>query len=333
MFQGKQDRKKGDRGELERPAKRRKTDTKASTQNTPDINTGRVAAIGDPERHSASILQDTSESSSKTWSKKGELLSRLEITDPALALQHKLTTEEGQLEENPNFTREQARQAAKREYNRRNAARGRIRRKCLLSELQDKCDMMETEMEALKIENAALKAEIEDMKHVAATENREESVGRSIQSASHSQQAIGQAPQRTDLDGSESLQHSNAILSQHDPRLYSQHSGTDVNARLMNNSAILSHREQGLYLPHVSDTALLFQQQRALVPQSRMGGIIHHNQPIPSHAGLPGGQDLLQTLMLARVRAALNSSTDPSQLSGVNHQGSLRGYPPNFLPK
>ncbi|GAX15317.1 hypothetical protein FisN_8Lh398 [Fistulifera solaris] len=193
--------------------------------------------------------------------------------------------------------------------------------------------MMEIEMEALKNENAALKAEIEDMKHITVTENVEDNVGRTNQSANQPQQAIGQASPRTDLDGSESMQDGNAILYQQNPRFYFQQSGIDVNARLMNNSVFLSQRDQCLSLPHVSDSALLFQQQRAFVPQSRMSSLLHQNQPVPSHAGLPGGQDLLQTLMLARVRAALDSSNDPSQMSGVNLQGSLRSYPPNFLPK
>jgi hypothetical protein len=320
--------------EQERPVKRIKADTKSSTGNTPGIDTGRLASIGDPAKPAAFFLQDTSESSSKTrTTKKGELLSRLEITDPALALQDKLTSEEGQLEQNPYFTREQARQAAKREYNRRNAARGRIRRKCLLSELQDKCDMMESEMEALKNENAALKTEIEDIKQHARIENPEDSVGRTNQSANYSQQAIGLGSPRTDLDGSESLKESNAIVSQRDPRLYFQRSGIDANARLMNQSVTFPQRDPGLYLPHVNDSALFFQQQRVFTPQSRMFSLLNQNQPVPSQAGLPGGQDLLQTLMLARVRAALNSSNDPSQMPGVNLQGSLRGFPPNFLPK
>lgn len=80
-----------------------------------------------------------------------------------------MTSEKGQLEQNPHYTPKQAREAAKREYNRRNAARGRIRRKYELMEMQDKYSAMQTELEKLRQENAALKAEFMEIKTVKST--------------------------------------------------------------------------------------------------------------------------------------------------------------------
>lgn len=162
----------GNRGRLNNEAKRVKVDGQSSSQSAP------AEARVIPTSLS---LQDASDTSKLRRSRaRGDRLGQVEITDPALALQDKLTTEEGQLEENPYYTLDQAREAAKREYNRRNAARGRIRRKSLLSDLQDKCTSMESEMQALKRENSALKAEIEEMKQVAAPQQSLDGSGRLI---------------------------------------------------------------------------------------------------------------------------------------------------------
>lgn len=90
-------------------------------------------------------------------------------------MRDKLTSEEGQLEENPYYTLKQAREAAQREYNRRNAARGRLRRKCMLSELQEKYAGMENEIQALREENTALKAERAEICQVVNTRSAADS--------------------------------------------------------------------------------------------------------------------------------------------------------------
>lgn len=117
---------------------------------------------------SAEFMQDTSEVSRQNISKKsGGLSRRVAIIDPDLALRHKLTSEEGQLEEHPDFTPAQARKAAKREYNRRNAARTRIRLKFLFNEIQERCTAMSDELETLRADNKALKAELEQIQQAA----------------------------------------------------------------------------------------------------------------------------------------------------------------------
>ncbi|GAX13369.1 hypothetical protein FisN_8Lh399 [Fistulifera solaris] len=116
----------------------------------------------------AAVLQDRNETGAhKRPGKSSSASRRIEISNPDLALRHKLTSEEGQLEENPNYTPDQAREAAKREYNRRNAARARIRLKCTLTEMHEKCASMNDEIQILKDENAALKAELNEMKQQA----------------------------------------------------------------------------------------------------------------------------------------------------------------------
>ena len=120
---------------------------------------------------SAASLAESKASTTSRPTKSNDHSRRIEIVDPNLALRHKLTSEEGQLEANPNYTPDQARQAAKREYNRRNAARARIRLKCVLSEMQEKCATMSDEMQALRDENKALKAEWNEMKYRSCTDD------------------------------------------------------------------------------------------------------------------------------------------------------------------
>jgi hypothetical protein len=75
-------------------------------------------------------------------------------------LRCKLTTVKGQLTENPHFTHEQAKAAAKREYNRRNAARARLRGKYLLEELQETVQELTERANELAEENSNFKSEI-----------------------------------------------------------------------------------------------------------------------------------------------------------------------------
>ena len=72
-----------------------------------------------------------------------------------------LTTVSGQLSQNSHLTPEQAKMAAKREYNRRNAARARIRNKNLMTELQERCTRLTTTTEELERENEILRAQLE----------------------------------------------------------------------------------------------------------------------------------------------------------------------------
>jgi hypothetical protein len=72
-----------------------------------------------------------------------------------------LTTVEGQLRKNPHMSEEEARIAAKREYNRRNAARARSRNKSLLQDLQDKVSKLNRFTEELQRTNDILRAQLE----------------------------------------------------------------------------------------------------------------------------------------------------------------------------
>lgn len=83
------------------------------------------------------------------------------IKSPELDLRVKLTTVEGQLELNPHLTIDQAKDAAKKEYNRRNAARARLRSKHHLTELQEKVAALQDRLEQITKENQHLKAELE----------------------------------------------------------------------------------------------------------------------------------------------------------------------------
>ena len=74
-----------------------------------------------------------------------------------------LTTPEGQMQKNPYMTYEEARIAAKREYNRRNAARARVRSKKLVDDLQQKVYKLTHEVGQLKNANQGLKAQVESL--------------------------------------------------------------------------------------------------------------------------------------------------------------------------
>lgn len=73
----------------------------------------------------------------------------------------RLTTVEGQLRKNPHMTEEEARIAAKREYNRRNAARARSRNKSLMEDLQRKVTDLTRSTEELQRTNDILTAQLE----------------------------------------------------------------------------------------------------------------------------------------------------------------------------
>jgi len=84
------------------------------------------------------------------------------------SLRSKTTTAAGQLKENPHFTYSQAQQAAKKEYNRRNAARARIRSKFLLDELQDACARQTKQAIELENENAELRNKLNKYKELTS---------------------------------------------------------------------------------------------------------------------------------------------------------------------
>jgi hypothetical protein len=210
-------------------------------------------------------LQDTSESGTHKRPRKSSSASRrIEISNPELALRHKLTSEEGQLEEHPNYTPDQAREAAKREYNRRNAARARIRLKCTLTEMHEKCASMNDEIQSLKDENAALKAELNEMKQQARRQSL--SVDR--------------------------LRLSDMTLPTDRGRYLPQLRGTVETDRLLQGNVLASQ----------------WQSNNARIQQLiTMGGV---TPLVPSvQPDLALGQPLMNSLILARARAALNPNS------------------------
>jgi hypothetical protein len=88
---------------------------------------------------------------------------------PALNLRAPETTPNGQLLLNPNLTMDEATLFAKREYNRRNAARARYRTKGLQDTLQQKVYRLAQDTEKLQKERKELEKLISDLQ----TQNRQ----------------------------------------------------------------------------------------------------------------------------------------------------------------
>jgi hypothetical protein len=88
---------------------------------------------------------------------------------PALDLRAPETTPNGQLLLNPNLTMDEATLFAKREYNRRNAARARYRTKGLQDTLQQKVYRLAQDTEKLQKERKELEKLISDLQ----TQNRQ----------------------------------------------------------------------------------------------------------------------------------------------------------------
>lgn len=107
--------------------------------------------------------------------------------------EHDPTTAEGQMAINPNMTAKVASTEAKREYNRRNAARARKRNKHLVGDLQEKVHKLTRRAEDLERSNDVLQAQLE----VLQSQNRDLLVSRKET-----------APSKTQV------QPSNAIMSQ-----------------------------------------------------------------------------------------------------------------------
>jgi hypothetical protein len=89
-------------------------------------------------------------------------------------VEHALTTPEGQMAFNPKLTEDQAKAEAKREYNRRNAARARKRNKHMVGGLQEKINSLTKRTEDLERSNDMLQAQLE----VLQTQNRDLLVSR-----------------------------------------------------------------------------------------------------------------------------------------------------------
>jgi hypothetical protein len=87
------------------------------------------------------------------------------------------TTTEGQLALNPTLTEAKAKVAAKREYNRRNAAQARKRNKNTLAELQERLSCLTKRAEDLSRSNDVLKTQVDGLK----TRNRELMASRSAE--------------------------------------------------------------------------------------------------------------------------------------------------------
>ncbi len=83
--------------------------------------------------------------------------------------EHDPTTPEGQMAINPKLTLKAAATEAKREYNRRNAARARKRNKHMVGGLQEKVHLLTKRTEDLQRSNDVLQAQLE----VLQTQNRE----------------------------------------------------------------------------------------------------------------------------------------------------------------
>jgi hypothetical protein len=83
--------------------------------------------------------------------------------------EHDLTTQEGQMAMNPKLTSLEAGTEAKREYNRRNAARARKRNKHMVGDLQEKVHTLTKRTEDLQKFNDVLQAQLE----VLQTQNRD----------------------------------------------------------------------------------------------------------------------------------------------------------------
>ena len=80
--------------------------------------------------------------------------------NPDLDLHVDITTTSGQLAQNPHYTTEQAKSEAKREYNRRNAARSRVRNKHLMANLQERCALLSERVATVERENQLLRAQV-----------------------------------------------------------------------------------------------------------------------------------------------------------------------------
>lgn len=75
----------------------------------------------------------------------------------------RLCTVEGQLASNPNMSREEAKEAAKKEYNRRNAARARVRNKDMVKSLQKRVNELTHMVTQLQRTNDVLRSQIDVM--------------------------------------------------------------------------------------------------------------------------------------------------------------------------
>ena len=75
-----------------------------------------------------------------------------------------LTTAEGQIAQNPNYTLPMATLAAKREYNRQNAARARKRAKTLLHTYQEQIQILTTQLAQLRDQNRSLLATLHSLR-------------------------------------------------------------------------------------------------------------------------------------------------------------------------
>lgn len=75
-----------------------------------------------------------------------------------------LTTAEGQMAQNPDYTYPKASLAAKREYNRQNAARARKRAKTLLHTYQEQIQVLTTQLAQLRDQNSYLQATLKSLR-------------------------------------------------------------------------------------------------------------------------------------------------------------------------
>jgi hypothetical protein len=154
------------------PKDKRRT---SSTEKKPSVARHQNTKDKNQDKMKRKALAVSSESSYGTSSVPkasiGELYKRQKYQDDDTAEEdgeHDLTTPEGQMAMNPKLTAKAAATEAKREYNRRNAARARKRNKSMVGGLQEKIHSLTKRTEDLQNSNEMLTAQLE----VLQTQNR-----------------------------------------------------------------------------------------------------------------------------------------------------------------
>jgi hypothetical protein len=156
-------------------------DESSSCEEKPSFSRHKSTTNKDKEKKKSKDLALSSESSygtssfPKTKTSTGELhrtQKKQKLQDDESVeedAEHDLTTPEGQMAMNSKLTSKEAGTEAKREYNRRNAARARKRNKHMVGDLQEKIKSLTKRTEDLQRSNDMLQAQLE----VLQTQNRD----------------------------------------------------------------------------------------------------------------------------------------------------------------
>jgi hypothetical protein len=130
---------------------------------TPSFTKHQTTKNEDKKRKSPAISISSEATSLLTKTSASALLKKQKQYDDTLHGddgEHDLTTPEGQMAMNPKMTAKASVTEARREYNRRNAARGRKRNKIMVSGLQDKVDSLTKRIEYLQKSEVVLQAQL-----------------------------------------------------------------------------------------------------------------------------------------------------------------------------